>query len=171
MTRFINRPETVAKCVMNRPYQSAFIDSLQEYCNVSKSSNNTKFLRPSKILKSKKIVYSMMNTIQQQFSNRFSPDLHKDKLCNIASGPPLNDSIKSLIMLESNAENVTKEFKERLKIDSTKDANLFSSIKKSNYLSFENANVTTTIRKNGKQKEISSQRDLFRLIGFDVIHN
>ena len=111
---------------MNRPYQSTFIEPLQEYCNLSKSSSNTKSLRPSEILKSDKIVCSMMNTIQQQFLNPFSPDLHKDKLYIIDSWSPVNDSIcESLITLESNAENVMKDLKERQKIDSTKDINFF----------------------------------------------
>ena len=131
---------------MNRPYQSAFTESLQEYRNISKSSSSTESLRPSEILKSNKIVFCMRNTIQQQFFNPFSPDSHKGKLYNIVSGSPVNDSIcESLIMLESNAENVTKDFEERLKIDSAKDTNFFSPIKKNKYLSFENANVTTTI--------------------------
>ena len=150
---------------MNRPYQSAFTESLQEYCNISKSSSNTKSLRPSEILKSNKIVAGIMNTTQQQFLNPFSPDLHKDKLYNNASGFPVKDSIcQSLVMLESNAENVTKDFEERLKIDSTKDKSFFSPVKKNKYLSFENANVTITIPKNGKQKDITCQRDVLCLL-------
>ena len=130
---------------MNRPYQSLFTEPLQEY-RISKSSSSTESLRSSEILKSNKIVCCMRNTIQQQFFNPFSPDSHKDKLYNIVPGSPVNDSIcESSIMLESNAENVTKDFEERLKIDSTKDTNFFSPIKKNKYHSFENANVTTTI--------------------------
>ena len=76
-----------------------------------------------------------------------------------------HDSIcESLIILESNAENVTKDFEERLKIDSTKDKNFFSPIKKNKYLSFENANVTTTIRKSRKQKEVTCQLDVSGLL-------
>ena len=75
----------------------------------------------------------MMNTIQQQFLNLFSPDLHKDKLYNIFSGSLVNNSnCESLIMLESNAKNVTKDFEERLKIDSTKDKDLFGLSKRTN---------------------------------------
>ena len=73
----------------------------------------------------------MMNTIQQQFLNLFSPDLRKDKLYNIFSGSLVNNSnCESLIMLESNAKNVTKDFEERLKIDSTKDTDLFCQSKR-----------------------------------------
>ena len=75
----------------------------------------------------------MMNTIQQQFFNLFSPDLRKDKLYNIFSGSLVNNSnCESLIMLESNAKNVTKDFEERLKIDSTKDTDLFGLSKRTN---------------------------------------
>ena len=75
----------------------------------------------------------MMNTIQQQFLNLFSPDLYKDKLYNIFSGSLVNNSnCESLIMLESNAKNVTKDFEERLKIDSTKDTDLFGLSKRTN---------------------------------------
>ena len=75
----------------------------------------------------------MMNTIQQQFLNLFRPDLHKDKLYNIFSGSLVNNSnCESLIMLESNAKNVTKDFEERLKIDSTKDTDLFGLSKRTN---------------------------------------
>ena len=114
---------------------------MQEYCNISKSSSNTKSLHPSEILKSNKIVCSMINAIQQQFLNLFSPDLHKDKLYNIVSGSTVKDSIcESLIILESNAKNVRKDFEERLKIDSAKNT-FFSPTKKNKYLNFENANV------------------------------
>ena len=34
ITRLANQLKTVAKWVMNRPYQSAFIESLQEYFNI-----------------------------------------------------------------------------------------------------------------------------------------
>ena len=75
----------------------------------------------------------MMNTIQQQFLNLFSPDLHKDKLYNIFSGSLVNNfNCESLIMLESNTKNVTKDFEERLKIDSTKDTDLFCQSKRRN---------------------------------------
>ena len=75
----------------------------------------------------------MINTIQQQFLNLFSPDLHKDKLYNIVSGSPVKDSIcESLIILESNAKNVTKGFEERLKIDSTKNTFFFHQPKRKN---------------------------------------
>ena len=106
-----------------------------------------------------------MNTMQQQFLNLFSPDLHKDKLYNIFSGSLVNNfNCESLIMLESNAKNVTKDFEERLKIDSKKKTQAFLPIKKNKYLSFEYANVTTTIRKNGKQKEVTCQRDVLGLL-------
>ena len=73
--------------------------------------------------------------------------LPKDKLYNIVSGSSVNDSIcESLIMLESNAKNVTK------------DTNFFSPIKKNKYLSFKSANVRTTIQKIGKHKELICQR-------------
>ena len=49
-----------------------------------------------------------------------------------------------------------KDLKERQKIDSTKDINFFLPIKKKKYLSLDNANVTTTLRKNGKQREVST---------------
>ena len=79
--------------------------------------------------------------------------LPKDKLYNIVSGSSVNDFIReSLIMLESNAENVTK------------DTNFFSLIKKNKYLSFKSANVRTTIQKNGKQKEVICQRDVLGLL-------
>ena len=74
----------------------------------------------------------MMNTIQQQFLNLFSPDLHKDKLYNIFSGSLVNNSNCESLMLESNAKNVTKDFEERLKIDSTKDTDLFGLSKRTN---------------------------------------
>ena len=53
----------------------------------------------------------MMNTIQQQFLNPFSPDSHKEKLYNIVSGYPVNDSSESLVMLGSNAEMLRKTLK------------------------------------------------------------
>ena len=58
----------------------------------------------------------MMNTIQQQFLNPFSPDSHKEKLYNIVSGYPVNDSSESLVMLGSNAEMLRKTLKKDWKL-------------------------------------------------------
>ena len=57
-----------------------------------------------------------------------------------------------------------RKTEENLKIDSIKDANFFWPIKKNKYLSFENENVTTTIRKNGKQKEVTCQCDVLDVL-------
>ena len=65
-------------------------------------------------------------------------------------------------MLESNAENVTKDF--FLTFSPKMLRNFFSLIKKNKYLSFKSANVRTTIRKNGKQKEVICQRDVLGLL-------
>ena len=67
-------------------------------------------------------------------------------------------------MLESNAENVSNDLKERQKIDSTKDIHFFSPIKNNKYLSLDNANITTTLRKNAKQREVTCQRDVLGLL-------
>ena len=60
----------------------------------------------------------MMKTIQKQFLNPFSQDLHKDKLYNTVSGSLVNDSIcESLAMFERNVENVTKNLIENRKTE------------------------------------------------------
>ena len=89
---------------MNRPYQSAFIESFREYCNLAKSTNNNKCLRPAEIKKSNKAVCNVVNVIQDQFVNPFDYNLHKSMLYNIISGSYVNELIcENLTMLEENA--------------------------------------------------------------------
>ena len=78
VTRFANQPETVAKWVMNRPFQSEFNEALREYCDLSKSMNNIKkCLRLSEIKKSNCLVIKIMDAFCNQFINPFDPSLQK----------------------------------------------------------------------------------------------
>ena len=63
-------------------------------------------------------------------------------------------------MLEENALPMMKN----LKNESTKDSTFFSPIKRNKYICFEDANTKTVVKKNGKQKEVSCQRDILGLV-------
>ena len=121
ITKFANSPETVAKWVMNRPpYQSRYTEALGDICAMSKTTTNPrKTLRPTEITKSNSKVTGVMKSLETQFINPFSPELDKDKLYNLVSGAPTNDSVcKSLISLEIEGKTLKDEFEARLTTDS-----------------------------------------------------
>ena len=87
ISQFAAKESTVAKWVMNRPFQAPFAESLIEISGLSTtSSNSQKCLRPSEILKSEKMVENIINALKIQFLNPFQEDIDKSKLFNLVSG-------------------------------------------------------------------------------------
>ena len=90
---FATSESTVAKWVMNRSFQSRFVESLIEKTGLSKMiSNPRKCLRPSKVLKE-----NIVEALTTQFLNPFD----RSELYNLVSGcPVVADISKSLLNLE-----------------------------------------------------------------------
>ena len=65
LPKFANSPETVAKWVMNRPYQSRYTEALGDICAMSKTTTNPrKTLRPTEITKSNSKVTGVMKSLE-----------------------------------------------------------------------------------------------------------
>jgi hypothetical protein len=70
VTQFAAKENTVAKWVMNRPYQTKFVESLLKLSGMSTTTSNPrKCLRSSEILKSNKMVEKIMVVLRTQFIN------------------------------------------------------------------------------------------------------
>ena len=114
--QFAAKESTVAKWVLNRPFQARFAESLIEISGLSTtSSNSRKCLRPSEILKSEKMVDNIINVLKTQFLNPFQEDIDKSKLFNLVSRCLLDDEIsESLLSLQDNSIQAMESFKTRL---------------------------------------------------------
>ena len=121
VTQFVAKENTVAKWVMNRPYQTKFVESLLKLSGMSTTTSNPrKCLRSSEILKSNKMVEKIMVVLRTQFINPFQPDLDKDELFNLVSGYPAPENVRNcLLTLESRGKELMDEFQDRITTEST----------------------------------------------------
>ena len=121
----------------------------------SKSATN-KDLSPTQILKSERNVQNIEKVIQNEYINSFGlMDHHeKEKLVNLSSGIPINDSDadKILDMFSTETKFYDSFRKERLK---STDTLFHSSIKQNKYVSFSKSSASATIKSNdGKTKVV-----------------
>ena len=109
---FATSESTVAKWVMNWPFQSRFVESLIEMTGLSKmTSNPCKCLHPSEVLKSNKIVKNIVEALTTQFLNLFN----RSELYNLVSGcPVVADISESLLNLEEKGKEMSQKFNERM---------------------------------------------------------
>jgi hypothetical protein len=121
VTQFAAKENTVAKWVMNRPYQTKFVESLLKLSGMSTTTSNPrKCLRSSEILKSNKMVEKIMVVLRTQFINPFQPDLDKDELFNLVSGYPAPENVRNcLLTLESRGKELMDEFQDIITTEST----------------------------------------------------
>ena len=126
VTTFATNESTVAKWVMNRSFQTRFVESLFEMTGMSKTTSNPRTCRrPSEVLKSNKIVENIMEALTTQFVNPFDEDLDQSELYNLVSGCPVDDVSESLLNWEETGKERYRIFE--VKSDSAED--LFDPIK------------------------------------------
>ena len=83
--------------------------------HITASSNSRKCLRPSEILKSNRMVESILKALKTQFINPFNPDLDKEKLYNLVSGYPVPDNVsESLLNVEKTGMECLQNFEDRI---------------------------------------------------------
>ena len=106
---------------------------------VEKTTQNLrKCLRPSEIIKSNKIVESLVKTMREQFTHPFDASFEKDKLYNIVSGKPVSDDIcQSLSSIMEIGTTYYEEFQKRLTGESEKK--LFDRLKRNNQRTFKHS--------------------------------
>eukprot|EP00794_Sanderia_malayensis_P013273 gene13273-14641_t len=165
ITQFASKETTVAKWVMNRPFQARFVESLVEISGLTKTtSSSRKCLRPSQILKSNKVVENIKNCLKTQFLNPFNDEIEKEKLYNLVSGCPVSEEItESLLNLEKSRKDAMKSFEERLTSESPCEL-FFDPLRRNKYKSWNDAIKKAKIQKNGKLHELVFQRDILGIL-------
>ena len=99
LTDFQTKPATVRKWVLCRPYQAKFTEALNTVANIDKTSDNVRrYHRPSQILKSNKIVLSIISSMKTQFTDPFCKEFDQQKLNNLVSGQPIADIIADSLL-------------------------------------------------------------------------
>ena len=88
------QPETVAKWVLSRAFQTKLLESLFGICGKSRTmSNPRKCLRVSEIKRSNAMVQKVKNAISDHFINPFEKDLDQGNLFSLISGVSENEDI------------------------------------------------------------------------------
>ena len=169
VTQFAANDNTVAKWVMNRPYQTKFAESLMDISGLSTTTSNPrKCLRSSEILKSNTMVEKIMLVLRTQFINPFQPDLDKSKLFNLVSEYPAPESVRNCLRtLESEENEKMSEFQERISTISESrpaESEFFSPIRKVKLSTFRNSAVKAKLKSETQTKEFTFQRDILGML-------
>ena len=89
----------------------------------------------------------------------------KSELYNLVSGSPVDGRIcESLLTLEKQGKLIKEEFDKIMHANNDVNTGFFSVIKRNIYKSFEDSNVKAVVKKTGRQKELSCQRDILGLL-------
>ena len=144
------------KWVLNRPYQTKFLESLVEMSGSSHTTtNNRKLLRLSEIKKSNVMVENIMEVLENTFLSPFHDELDAAKLYNIVSGQPVDDSIKeSLLSLEEAGKQLMSEYIERMSTETHSESTVMDKIKQYKMKNFTASNLSFKVKRNEKTTEI-----------------
>ena len=114
------------------------------------------------------MVKNILDALQIQFLNPFHQDIEKSNLYNLVSGRPVDDAIcDSLHGLQKDGTGLMESFEERLTTDPA-TATFFSPLKRNKYKSWKDSAKKIVIKKDGKVKELTFQRDI---LGILVAHS
>ena len=114
------------------------------------------------------MVKNILDALQIQFLNQFHQDIEKPNLYNLVSGRPVDDAVcDSLLGHEKDGIGLMESFEERLTTDPT-TATFYSPLKRNKYKSWKDSAKKIVIKKDGKVKELTFQRDI---LGILVVHS
>ncbi|KAG1673322.1 Multidrug resistance-associated protein 4 [Nymphon striatum] len=150
------KTETLAEKFSNKQKNT---DALLKLADLNLTDNTYKPLRPSQILKSKKLVSSVVRVLKEEYINPFDADLDKDALLNFSSGRPIPDDASSEILRirEIGEEQYDDFVKYRI---TSKDIGLHEPISRNKVKLFGNFNRKIVIKKSSKEKSIESNRNI-----------
>ena len=77
---FASGSSFISKWTLNRADQAKSIDALPKLADLNLTGNTYKALRPSQILKSEKLVSSVVHVLKEEYINPFDAHLDKDAL-------------------------------------------------------------------------------------------
>ena len=110
------------------------------------------------------MVKNILDALQIQFLNPFHQDTEKSDLYNLVSGRPVDDAIcDSLLGLEKDGIGLMESFEERLTTDPT-TVTFFNPLKRNKYKSWKDSAKRIVIKKDGKVKELTFQRDILEIL-------
>eukprot|EP00794_Sanderia_malayensis_P020967 gene20967-biopygen15473 len=164
VTQFATKENTLAKWVMNRPYQTKFVESLMDIAGIRTTTDAKKCLRPSEIIKSNKMVENVIVSLKTCFINPFDPSLDSTELYNLVSGCPVKQNISNcLLNIEERGTELMKEFERRLTTDAPA-VKFFDLIKKEPLKTLKETAVKAKVKINGKVKVLAFQRDVLGIL-------
>jgi len=100
----------VLKWCLNRPQQAKNFNDLIFFAGLNQKSNIYKPLRDSEIKKSEKIVSDIINVMENEYLNPFSPLLEEDKLYNLSSGCCKEEGVDELLNIYEAGKVMANEF-------------------------------------------------------------
>ena len=122
--------KTILKSILNRPYQTKFLESLVKMSGSSHTTtNNRKLLCPSEIHKPIIMEENIIKVLGNTFLNPFNNELDAAKLYNIVSGQLLHDSMKdSLLSREKAGKQLMFEYVERMSTETYSEITMMDNI-------------------------------------------
>ena len=122
--------KTILKSILNRPYQTKFLESLVKMSGSSRTTtNNRKLLCPSEIHKPIIMEENIIKVLENTFLNPFNNELDAGKLYNIVSGQLLHDSMKgSLLSCEKAGKQLMFEYVERMSTETYSEITMMDNI-------------------------------------------
>ena len=124
----------VAKWTLNRSYQAENLSCLHKMCNLTTTSNIYKQNRPSYILRSKNIVFKVINT----FKNHINP-FEKETLFNLDSGAAMPTEVTEyLLLLHEKGKDLCNDFLQSRILTATKS--FHNKITRNNNIAFDKKN-------------------------------
>ena len=108
---FSTKTDSVAKWCLNQSEQARNKKVLEDLCGLSKDGESYKPTRPSQIIKSEKLVQSVITVLTEDYINPFQADMKKDKLICLSSGVSVGEDIADcMLSLEKNGRNQYDDF-------------------------------------------------------------
>ena len=159
---FSTQDSTYEKWVLSRAGQAEYRSELFKLVNMDKDTMEPrKCLRPTEIQKSERAVKKIMDVLKNTFVNPFSDDLDKEKLYNLSSGCPINETAaECLLSYEERGQEMMEEFKLRVQGVHAEKKTFFDPIKKSKWEDFSSSGVKSVIKVDGKIQDVIVQRDI-----------
>jgi len=146
----------VLKWCLNRSHQARIAEELQSMSFGGKENKTYKCLRPHEISKEDKMVTKVVEVLQEEYLNPFSP-LLGDELINISSGVPVADETADQILnLETKGKEQARAFlQDRLL---TKKKRFHDPIPRNHVPSFQSHIIRIT--KDAKVKTVEANRNI-----------
>ena len=157
ITPFKTRKGAVLKWVLNRPLQTAFVDTMKIASGLEKTTNNPrKCLRPSEILKSEKIVSNILTILTDQFLSPFDINLKNDELYNLVSGRPVSCAVSDSL-LNAIDTGVASHIAFSLRLDANGSKSFFDTISRTKPRTFLDEKLKMKVKRADKT-EVTVQR-------------